>query len=144
MEAGDSQWMRDSISLLKSVLCFDIVRQEPAETVSPFMDEGLENGLLSTMIGSHPIVDRLDSLRIDEESNDIKSPFEDEQKSPTPTRKEVSEDVMPQKRPPIPMRLSTFGSSSIVTLTAKAGVLQEARTRTFIMPSHLRNTELLE
>lgn len=50
----------------------------------------------------------------------------------------------PSKRrpPPVPMRLSAFGSS--VNLSFEAGVLEEARVRTFRMSSSLKNPDLLE
>lgn len=91
---------------------------------------------------------------LDDAIDDPASPFLDqpEQSSTLPGHARRTSDPfseahaigLPTKRrpPPVPMRLSTLGSS--FNVSAQAGVLQEGRKRTFRMSGSLTNPNLQE
>jgi hypothetical protein len=74
---------------------------------------------------------------LDQESDEETplSPFGDEHRIAFPAVK--------QTRPPVPQRLSTMRSGKPGNLFSHAGVLQEGTKRTFRVPDHMTNPELL-
>lgn len=121
MEAGGSQWTHDSIWLLKSTLALEDIGPSDSQQSETAQKE--QSALLAN------------PLEEDSDEEAPLSPFGDEHRIASP--------AMRQTRPPVPQRLSTMRSGKPGNLFSHAGVLQEGIKRTFRVPDHMTNPELL-